>query len=247
MHKKSTKEILKFYSRKATVESYDRRRFRGKGGEYINKQEILPILELLDLNLNSKKGIKILDLGAGRGRLSLPLKKEGYDVYCLDSSPEMIKILKKNFSASKIFEQSIFNSLKTKEKFDAIVALRFFDHFSINDHKKILLNISKNLNKSGFIIFTSVNKNSLESWMSRLFPYGRYNYFYTDLEYRKLFTSANLKVINFLTYFFHPRGAFLYLQKIPFWITPFILLDKLITKIFSKSGAYVVYLLKKAS
>ncbi len=39
------------------------------------------------------KGCKIIDFGAGTGRLSLPLSELGYDITAVDPSLEMLKIL----------------------------------------------------------------------------------------------------------------------------------------------------------
>lgn len=245
MDKKQKEEIKDYYKKEKVVKSYDTRRFEGIGGKYINDNEVLPIISILK-DLNLEKGLSVLDLGAGKGRLSIPLKKLGCEVYCLDSSQEMVKHLGKDFPKKQILLQSIFDSIETNEKFDVITSLRFFDHFDIKDQRKILKNVLKRLKKGGYIIYASLNKNSLEGFLSKFFSYGRVNFYYSDEEYRRLFKSLGLKIISREGSFFLPRGAFLFLQKIPICTQVFKFLDKFLIGIFGKLGALYVYLVAES-
>lgn len=67
-------------------------------------------------------GSNILDVGAGTGRHSLTLSKQGFNVVAIDSSTEMLKILKDNDSTEKIeiIDKSIFRYSPSK-KFDLII------------------------------------------------------------------------------------------------------------------------------
>ena len=51
---------------------------------------------------NSPKGSTILDLGAGTGRISIPLSKLGYQVTAVDASKEMLNVLKLKDTDHKI-------------------------------------------------------------------------------------------------------------------------------------------------
>lgn len=242
MNKKNTDQISSYYKKSAVVKGYDTRRFAGVGGEYINTEEINSILDLA-LLLTGKK--KILELGSGRGRLSFKLLENGLDLYCLEFSEEMIGFLSKQVNKTKILHQSVFDKIKTKNKFRVITSLRFFDHFNIFDQNRILKNVSENLENKGFIIMTLLNSNSLEAKLSKYFPYGRYNYYYDQNIYAELFQNNGLKANYKKSTFFIPRGAFLYLQKVPFITRPLILLDQALAKLFPNLCAMQTVVLEK--
>lgn len=245
MHKKSIKEIKSYYSSSKVVGSYDSRRFRGLGGNYINQKETKPILDFLK-SIPSKKKLKIIDLGAGRGRLSKPLIENGYDVYCLDSSPEMIKELSTIVNREKIIAQSVFDPIKTENKFNIVTSLRFFDHFSLNEQEKIIQNVGKNLENGGYLVLSCLNKNSLESLLSRLFSYGKFNYFYTNEQYRNILKKNNWEVINLKGNFILPRGVFLYTGFSSFLTRILINIDSFLSSLFPFYSANFVYLIRKS-
>lgn len=245
MNKANVNEIKDFYSQGEVVKSYDITRFGGLGGRYINDSEVNPNIELLKERFGENKKIKVLDLGAGRGRLSGPIKKSGFDIYCLDSSNEMVKYLKKTVSAKNIFIQSAFDKVKTPTRFDAITALRFFDHFKLNDQKKILLNVKKSMKKNGVVVFSALNKNGIESLLSRFFYFGKVNYFYSDEDFRKMFASCGFNVLSRKQKFFFPRGVFLKTQKNYFIGRASISFDSFLSKVFPNSCSYFVYLLER--
>ena len=51
---------------------------------------------------NTKLGTKILDIGAGTGRLSIPLLQHGYSVCAVDASSKMLNVLKSKDTELKI-------------------------------------------------------------------------------------------------------------------------------------------------
>lgn len=244
MAKKNTKQIKSYYQKDNVAEKYDDRRFSSSGGKYINERETLSISSQFSKHLSTDS--KVLDLGAGKGRLSKLLKNLGYKVFCLDSSEAMLSFLSKDFPKNQILIQSCFDPIKSRSKFEGITSLRFFDHFKISDQDKILKNSLKKLTKDGIVVYTCLNKNSLESLVSKLFPYGRYNYYYSDQEYRKLFSKNNLEVIDFTSSFFFLRGIFLKTKGDSFVQRALIALDRLFSRLMPKPGAYYVYTLKKA-
>ncbi len=243
MAKKNSQAISTYYKSDYVVKDYNNRRFSGVGGKYVNKIEILGIISLAKKLKPPVNKPSILDIGAGRGRISIPLQNLGYSVYCLDSSSEMMKFLRKTIPSKNLFEQSAFDILPNK-KFDIITSLRFFDHFSISDMEKILLNVKKNSSKSGIIIFTCLNKLSLESLVSNFFYYKTFNYYYYDKNYQKLFNTLNLTQISRNSGFIIPRGSFLFFQKIPFLAEIAIVIDSILLKLFPWFGAYYIYVLK---
>lgn len=247
MHKKKASWIRKYYKKREVVNSYNVRRFKGSGGKYVDRSEINSLVFLVKKVTRGRKHntIRILDLGAGRGRLSSKLKRLGFDVYCMDASEEMSKFLLKHFSENKIITQSVFDLFKNTTRFDLIVSLRFLDHFSIKNQEKILKNCSKSLSKNGYIIYTGLNRFGLEGLLSRFFSYSKYNYYYKDSDYRKLFKKKGFVVKKKLGIFFLPRGFFLYSQKIPILLFFLTKVNDFFTMHFSIACSLWIYLLQK--
>lgn len=244
MTQKNTEQIRTYYTKAKVVGTYNTRRFAGVGGDYINKSEIAAIIDTV--SYANPTPHTVLDLGAGRGRLSLPLKKRGLTVYCLDSSHSMINALRRYFPKAQRLEQSVFDKLKSSMKYDLCTSLRFYDHFSLIDQQKILHNILPSLAKNSQIIFACLNSASWESWLGKMVSYGRYNYYYSHAEYLTMFKKLGLRGVLVQTKFFLPRGIFLYVQKIPGLTPLFMWVDRLLIALRPRSGALFVYLLSRS-
>jgi len=105
---------------------------------------------------------KILEIGAGTGRITIPLVKAGYDVTALDLAPKMLKILDKKAKQEKIRTICAdMRNFKTPEKFDAtIITFRTFQHmYTVKDQLQSLTNIKKHLKANGVLIFDVYNPN----------------------------------------------------------------------------------------
>jgi len=105
---------------------------------------------------------KILEIGAGTGRITIPLLKQGLDVMALDIAPKMLEILKEKAKKENIEAKTIIADMKNfrlKNKFEAIIiTFRTFQHmYSINDQLKALKNIKKHLMPNGILIFDVYN------------------------------------------------------------------------------------------
>jgi cyclopropane fatty-acyl-phospholipid synthase-like methyltransferase len=157
----------------------------------------------------------------------------------------MIEELSKTFDKNKLTQQSIFDEINFRYKFNLITSLRFFDHFSKEDQVRILINLEKKLTKDGLIIVPTLNKNSLESVVSKLFPYGRYNYFYSINEYKEIFSKAGLEIKTYNSKFFIPRGVFLKLNGTGFLLDLIKGLDTFLSKLFKDYNAYYYFVLQR--
>ncbi|MFA5303222.1 MAG: class I SAM-dependent methyltransferase [Candidatus Nanoarchaeia archaeon] len=107
-----------------------------------------------------KKGSKILDIGCGGGRTSIPLAKKGNKIYAIDITPSMIKIAKNNAKKNKVnieFKTISLIKIDYPEKFfdNALFSFNGIEHISPEDIQKSLNNVSKSLKKGGYFVFTA--------------------------------------------------------------------------------------------
>jgi 2-polyprenyl-3-methyl-5-hydroxy-6-metoxy-1,4-benzoquinol methylase len=76
------------YQQKEYAKGYDDDRYGGEFGQYLHDLDLNTFLSLMDLSY-----INVLDVGAGTGKISIPLAVQSRHVVAVDSSEEMIKIL----------------------------------------------------------------------------------------------------------------------------------------------------------
>ena len=115
-----------FYGQRRVAEDYDRLRWGGQGGEWVNRRGLEIVRSLLPA-----RG-KVLDLGCGTGRLSLYLDTLGYEVVALDSSAEMLAVARAKAGADRItwLQGDALALPLSPASFDAVVALRLAFHFA---------------------------------------------------------------------------------------------------------------------
>ena len=106
--------------------------------------------------IKNTKG-KILEVGVGTGRIFMDALKINADIYGIDVSPEMIKVLKNKLEPQyqkRVSEKNIID-FKLDSSFDLIIApFRVFSHLiDKNDQLRALNNVYKHLNANGKFIF----------------------------------------------------------------------------------------------
>jgi cyclopropane fatty-acyl-phospholipid synthase-like methyltransferase len=83
--------------------------------------------------LRPVKGLKVLDVGTGSGRLAIPLARESAYVVGIDPAPSMIRIAERISADAGVSERCRFETGAIgdplKEKFDVAVLLGIFDYF----------------------------------------------------------------------------------------------------------------------
>ncbi|MEF3280727.1 MAG: methyltransferase domain-containing protein [Elusimicrobiota bacterium] len=89
---------------------------------YKDSLDLIKKIEELGVSFERKK---IADIGCGTGNYSLVLAQKASEVFCLDFSPEMLKILKKDASLNGIKNISV--ELSSFEDFDARSKEKYFD------------------------------------------------------------------------------------------------------------------------
>ena len=136
-----------------------RKHFNTKEKRYdIDKILYPPVHTILETNeiiklLAKKKWTKIIDLGSGNGRLTIPLLKAGYKVTAVDISRKSLEELR---SISKKLKMSVktVQNLKSAQNSEAVVGCDILHHV---DLKVELERIYKKLQKGGIIIFSEPN------------------------------------------------------------------------------------------
>lgn len=106
--------------------------------------------------VRSKSDIKILDIGAGTGRYSVPLAEEGYDVTAVELVKHNLGILKSKGSSVKAYQG---NALKLKrfeeESFDLTLLFGPMYHLFSYEDKMQALKEAKRVTKPGGIIMVA--------------------------------------------------------------------------------------------
>lgn len=129
---------------------------------------------VLNILSNRKKG-KLLDAGAGSGKLTKKIKRLGYEVRACDIEPH--NFLPKNI---KIDFANLNFKLPYKNKtFDYVVAIELIEH--LENPWNFIREAHRILKLGGFLIVSSPNMESLRGkynfFLGRVFPYFSYNFF----------------------------------------------------------------------
>jgi len=100
---------------------------------------------------------RVLEVGVGTGRLFMNALNNGADIYGIDISPEMLKILHDKLPADQHFRVSLqgISDFTFPYKFDLIIApFRVIMHLlEKDDQLKALNNVFSHLNDGGLFIF----------------------------------------------------------------------------------------------
>jgi len=99
----------------------------------------------------------ILEIGVGTGRFFIDALNQGADIYGIDISPEMIKVLKAKLKKKDHYRVSVQEAINFNfdKNFDLIIApFRVISHVMDPDDQLALLNhVNSNLTKDGQFIF----------------------------------------------------------------------------------------------
>jgi ubiquinone/menaquinone biosynthesis C-methylase UbiE len=103
---------------------------------------------------------EILDIGAGTGRIAIPMAEKGTRVYCVEPSPAMRRVFEKKLSQKNKLAKRITliegyaSSFRINKRFPAAFLSGSFDHLtSDEDRKAALLNIKGHLENKGKLVF----------------------------------------------------------------------------------------------
>jgi SAM-dependent methyltransferase len=103
---------------------------------------------------------EILDIGAGTGRLAIPLAERGVKVFCVEPSPAMRREFLKKLGQRRDFSEKVTliagdaRSFDLGRTFPAAFLSGTFDHF-LDDQERLssLTNVNKHLDENGKLVF----------------------------------------------------------------------------------------------
>ena len=105
---------------------------------------------------SKKEDLQILDIGAGTGRYSVPLSKEGYSVTAVELVRYNLGILKKKNSAVNAMQGNALNLKKLKDNtFDFTLLFGPMYHLMTEEEKVQALSEAKRVTKPGGYIFVA--------------------------------------------------------------------------------------------
>lgn len=148
------KEIVNInpYSLPKIAEKYDQKRLSSNFGRYKHYVEIQSLFKLLP-----RQKIKILEVGAGTGRITQELIKKGLKVYPLEPSEAMLAQYKKKAGLPK---PKLLKTPKLPYKdgsFPAVISIRVFWHIRNTKEREIFLKEMARVSSS-LVLLDIVNK-----------------------------------------------------------------------------------------
>jgi len=134
-------------------------------GKFKVLHDIIPLrIEYILQNLEEKKikNLDVLDLGCGGGLTCEPLARLKANVTGIDFIKQNIEIAKKHAYNANLKINYIHNDLEAitiNKKFDLIIMMEVLEH--LDDWKKNISIIRKNLKPEGIIIISTINRTQL--------------------------------------------------------------------------------------
>lgn len=136
--------------------------------EYINQSysawELTALFRSLPKNL---KGLKVLDISCGVGRISIPLAKKGAIVSGIDISEEMLKICQRNVNVAKLSSKIKLYHCNAADiplpdkSFDIVLCLGLLEHLTDPMREKVLDQIIRTVKPRGVAIILVNNNESV--------------------------------------------------------------------------------------
>src|SRR4051812_11632378 len=130
----------------------------GKHHSYLlpqNNYYTLKVSDALRDRLNLKPGNKILEIGCGAGRFSIPLLDQGFSLTCIDTSAELVEVFKKHLKPHHKAHVACKDVYHLEGTFDHIIGFFVLHHFE--DHGPLFEKLKALLKPGGKIGFVEPN------------------------------------------------------------------------------------------
>jgi putative AdoMet-dependent methyltransferase len=138
------------------AENYDRSVSNNSAFPFLGYADLLAKMVALAI---PREGMKVLDLGAGTGNLSLLFAKEGCEMWCADFSTAMLEKAKQKLPGAKFVTYDMHDPLplQLNGSFDCIVSAFTFHHFEICEKVEIIKRFLPSLSMGASIIIGDIS------------------------------------------------------------------------------------------
>jgi len=230
--------VKRYYQDVDIAARYDALRFKNKGGQIVHDVEKNILLEMLE---NHPKEEFLLEVASGTGRFAVMLAGKGYRIVAIDSSYEMMKLLRRAMQEQEgeVFCVcgDAFQLPFKKKSFKGVYSIRFVWHFA---SYKYLINAIMEVCREYFI-FDVINKASIASITTLTANRLVYKLIFTSTtsskEMKSFFKGKGYRIVKFMSRFFFP---FIFYRKLPIISHWIYRLDIFLLQVFSK-GTVLYY------
>jgi len=145
-------------------DSYHNARFGTKWGQYDLFETEMLINEIFSTLNQSLEGMRVLDVGCGTGKVSIPIAKERADVTCLDASLGMLQqcynraVENEVQSNIHLTEASADNIPYNSGIFDFVISSRFLHLFPVSSYAKFINEMLRVVKTNGYVVIEIKNK-----------------------------------------------------------------------------------------
>jgi SAM-dependent methyltransferase len=157
--------------------------------------------------LGLRKGMKIMDLACGQGRISINLAKSGYKVTGVDLSAHLLGIAKRDAARRNVkvrFIRKDMRRIAFKGEFDAVICmLTSFGYFNDRENKDIVRKVALSLKRGGKFLLDVGNPEWL---IGNLKPHAERRIGDMMVEENRSISVDNKHVKNAITYSYPDNG-----------------------------------------